>query len=249
VVPDQAVLLPAVRPTASPTEAAYPESQQNQAAGKGRAVAVLQVLVRQLLLRPVEGMASRLVMVTVRRLRLVVGMAGRRVEGRAGLLVVGKGGACLGLVSVDLQRCLVSHHVLLQCGWECDGNLTSGSGRWELTRRAAHRRHARQRRRGPWKSKRRWEACSSRLILWQHRIRVCLAFGGIGGCDGVDNRLCLFMADFCGSKSGQPYVLRSRTKRQREKSGNGRTLIVVYDIAQMVSAAVVSFSHAHGVVG
>lgn len=48
-----------------------------------------------------------------------------------------------------------------------------------------------------------------------------LALGGVGGGDGVDNGLSLLVADL---------------------------LVVVYHVSQVVSAAVVSLAHAHGVV-
>lgn len=34
------------------------------------------------------------------------------------------------------------------------------------------------------------------LVLRQHGVVVCLAFRGVGGGDGVDDRLGLFVADF-----------------------------------------------------
>ena len=60
------------------------------------------------------------------------------------------------------------------------------------------------------------------LVVRQHGVGVGLALGGVGGGDGVDDGLGLLVADL---------------------------LVVVYDIAQVVSAGVVGASHAHGVVG
>lgn len=34
------------------------------------------------------------------------------------------------------------------------------------------------------------------LVLGKHRVRVGLAFGGVGGGDGVDDGLGFFVADF-----------------------------------------------------
>lgn len=48
-----------------------------------------------------------------------------------------------------------------------------------------------------------------------------LALGGVGGGDGVDDGLGFLVTDL---------------------------LVVIYDISKMVSAAVVSLAHAHGVV-
>lgn len=31
----------------------------------------------------------------------------------------------------------------------------------------------------------------------EHGVCACLAFGGVGGCDGVDDGLGFFVADFC----------------------------------------------------
>lgn len=42
-------------------------------------------------------------------------------------------------------------------------------------------------------------------------------------------------------------VARRREDRERDMR-SGRTLVVVYDVAQVVSAAVVGFAHRHGVV-
>lgn len=66
------------------------------------------------------------------------------------------------------------------------------------------------------------EGAASWLVLGQHRVVVGLALGGVGGGDGVDDRLGFLVADL---------------------------LVVVYDIAQVVATAVVCFAHAHGVVG
>lgn len=37
---------------------------------------------------------------------------------------------------------------------------------------------------------------AARLVLGQHGVGVCLALGGVGGCDGVDDGLGFFVADF-----------------------------------------------------
>lgn len=34
----------------------------------------------------------------------------------------------------------------------------------------------------------------------EHGICACLAFGGVGGGDGVDDRLGFFVADFCAAE-------------------------------------------------
>jgi hypothetical protein len=59
------------------------------------------------------------------------------------------------------------------------------------------------------------------LVLWEHGVGVGLAFGGVGGGDGVNDRLGFFVADL---------------------------LVIVYDVAQVVAAAVVGFPHAHRIV-
>lgn len=52
-------------------------------------------------------------------------------------------------------------------------------------------------------TKARLGSCVSRLILGKHRVGVGLALGGIGGGDGVDDGLGLFMADFCWGRRGR----------------------------------------------
>lgn len=81
----------------------------------------------------------------------------------------------------------------------------------------------------------------ARLVLWEHGVGVGLALGGVGRGDGVDDGLCLFVADFC------------RKNGQNGGSEGGRvgllTLVVVDDVAEVVAAAVVRLANAHGVVG
>lgn len=50
-----------------------------------------------------------------------------------------------------------------------------------------------------WEGERRWEGVA-RLILGQHRVCVCLSFGSVGRCDGIDDGLSLFVANFCRRK-------------------------------------------------
>lgn len=56
------------------------------------------------------------------------------------------------------------------------------------------------------------------LVLRQHGVVMGLALGRVGGGDGVDHRLGLFVTDL---------------------------LIIVHNISQVVAAAVVGFAHAH----
>lgn len=80
------------------------------------------------------------------------------------------------------------------------------------------------------------------LVLREHGVRVGLALGGVRGGDGVDDGLGLFVADFCGRVS---LTVASRNWVARE---GWRTLVVVYDISQVVPAAVMRLAHAHRVV-
>ena len=59
------------------------------------------------------------------------------------------------------------------------------------------------------------------LVLWQHRVGVSLALGGVRGGNAVDNGLGLLVTDL---------------------------LVVVDDVPQVVATAVVSLPHAHRVV-
>jgi hypothetical protein len=59
------------------------------------------------------------------------------------------------------------------------------------------------------------------LVLGEHGVGVGLALGGVGGGDGVDDGLGLFVADL---------------------------LVVVDYIAEVVAAGVVRFADGHGVV-
>lgn len=88
-----------------------------------------------------------------------------------------------------------------------------------------------------------------------------LTFGGVGGGDGVDDGLGLFVADFCGA--GVFSMVRDATVvvvlvgsvvvvvvvLAWEAAWRGRlTLVVVDDIAEVVAAGVVRLSHAHRIV-
>jgi hypothetical protein len=109
-------------------------------------------------------------------------------------------------------------------GWHGRHPSTAGRGElarwWELSWGRIW--HARERRRHASREAERWGRESiARLVLGQHGIGMSLALGSVGGCDGVYDRLRLLVADL---------------------------LVVVDDIAQMVSAAVVRLADAHGVV-
>lgn len=84
------------------------------------------------------------------------------------------------------------------------------------------------------------------LVVRQHGVRVGLALGGVRGRDGVDDGLGLLVADLCEAEA---------LRQTRASPGGGTctgwrrlTLIVVYDIAEMVLSTVVCSAHAHGVV-
>ena len=90
------------------------------------------------------------------------------------------------------------------------------------------------------------EVAAAGLVVWQHGVGVGLAFGGVGGGDGVDYGLGFFVADFWergGGVSLWEGIWEGNWIKER------RTLVVVDDVAQVVAAAVVGFAHAHGVVG
>lgn len=76
-------------------------------------------------------------------------------------------------------------------------------------------RHAWEGRRDTTRESKRRE-CVAGLVLKKHRVCVGLALGGVGRGDGVNDGLGLFVADL---------------------------LVVVYDVAQVVSAAVVCLAH------
>jgi hypothetical protein len=59
------------------------------------------------------------------------------------------------------------------------------------------------------------------LVLGQHRVGVGLAFGGVTGCDAVNDALSLLVADL---------------------------LVVVDNVAQVVATTIMGFAHAHRVV-
>ncbi len=113
-----------------------------------------------------------------------------------------------------------------------NGRLTRHP-RGESTAGGQHRRRAghsgeRRRRHAAGEAERRrecaWRAASTvgaGLVLRKHGVRVGLAFGGVGRRDAVNNRLGLLVSDL---------------------------LVVVDDVAQVVSAAVVRLAHAHRVV-
>lgn len=91
----------------------------------------------------------------------------------------------------------------------------------------------------------------ARLIVREHRIRVGLALGGVRRRDGVDDGLGLFVANLCLFGQQRPRSGRASRAAERGRAGekeNKLTLIVVYDIAEVVLAAVVRSTHAHGVV-
>lgn len=96
---------------------------------------------------------------------------------------------------------------------------------------------------------RRESALGAGLVLREHRVVVGLALGGVRVGDGVDDGLGLFVADFCGrgDVSTSTGSWRTRACPQYRRKGQ-LTLVVVDDVADVVSAAVVSLAHAHRVV-
>jgi hypothetical protein len=101
---------------------------------------------------------------------------------------------------------------------------TATRGRRKALGKLARRgtRHAGEgRRNAAREAKGRGRKAAAGLVLGKHGVRVGLALGGVGGGDGVDDGLGLFVADL---------------------------LVIVDDVSQVVSAAVVGLAHAHGVV-
>jgi hypothetical protein len=68
-----------------------------------------------------------------------------------------------------------------------------------------------------------------------------LACIGVGGCNGVNDGLGFFVANFCFARELLSYVL--------DGVGRRHTLVVVYYISKVISAAIMGFPHAHRVVG
>ena len=63
------------------------------------------------------------------------------------------------------------------------------------------------------------EVAAAGLVVWQHRVGVGLAFGGVGGGDGVDYGLGFFVADFWKRGGGLVVVV---LERELEKGGDAR---------------------------
>lgn len=92
--------------------------------------------------------------------------------------------------------------------WEGEGRH-AGGWRWECAAWSAEAAAAKA------------AVAAAGLVLGKHGVVVGLAFGGVGGGDGVDDGLGFLVADL---------------------------LVVVDDVADVVAACVVGFAHAHGVV-
>lgn len=93
--------------------------------------------------------------------------------------------------------------------------------------------------------RKRWRVseCWPRLVLRQHRVRMCLTFRSVRRRNRVNDGLSLLMADFFNPTRQimSPSSSRMRVSRL--------TLIVVDYISKMVLSAVVRATNAHGVVG
>lgn len=79
------------------------------------------------------------------------------------------------------------------------------------------------------------------LILSQHRVGRGLSLGGVRGCDRVNDGLRFLVADFCSG------LRLEMTAKRQWMWVEELTLIVVHDIAEVVSPAVMCLSHAHRV--
>lgn len=88
-------------------------------------------------------------------------------------------------------------------------------------------------------------------LLAQHGVCACLAFGGVGGGDGVDDGLGFFVPDFCGIPVLSAPVPASRSWLRLWELGMRvlLTLIIFHHVSKVVLPAVVGFADAHGVVG
>lgn len=95
------------------------------------------------------------------------------------------------------------------------------SRRWDHALRERRRAGEAGRGDASWEGEGRRGEALAWLVLRQHGVGVGLAFGSVGGGDGVDDGLGLLVADL---------------------------LVVVDNVSQMVSTAVVRLPHTHGVV-
>lgn len=79
----------------------------------------------------------------------------------------------------------------------------------------------------------------------EHGVCARLAFGGVGGCDGVDDRLSFFVADFCSLESVRVLLCREEEGGER---GKGKGELETYVDSSLARSAR-DFDRCYGLFG